>query len=243
LANTNLEYKRKEALLQEELVTKQQFDDISTRLTIAGHDLERAKTNYALTSEKLRKAVIYAPIKGVVSEKKVSAGDYVKVGSPLLTIVQMEPLKLIFNVAEKDIGALKLGQDVLFTVDAFANIEFKGKLVSIYPNLDERSRTLPVEAQVPNSDLRLKPGLFARVKLFTAQPKQAVLIPITAILYDGGATKVFLLQGDRAIERIVKTGDKYGEMLEVVEGLQVGEPLIVVGQNNLVPGVKVNAVP
>jgi membrane fusion protein (multidrug efflux system) len=243
LTNTTSEYQRKETLLKEDLVTKQQFDDVATRLTIAGHDLDRAKTAFSLAQEKLSKTIIRSPLKGVVKEKKASVGDFAKTGSPLLTIIQIDPLKLAFNVAEKDVGALKVGQDVTFTVDSFPGKEFKGKLVIIYPQVDERSRTLQVEARVANPDLQLKPGLFSRVILFTSRPKEAIVIPITAILYDGDKTKVFLLQGDQATERIVKIGEKYGEMLEVVEGLQTGEPLIVVGQNNLVQGVKVNVVP
>ncbi len=242
LTNTTIEYQRKETLFKEDLVTKQQFDDVATRLTLVGHDLDRAKTALALATEKLNKTVIRSPLKGVVKEKKASAGDFAKTGSPLLTIIQIDPLKLVFNVAEKDVGALKIGQDATFTVDSFPGKEFKGRLTVIYPQVDERSRTLLVEAQIPNPDLQLKPGLFCRVILYTSRPKEAVVIPITAILYDGDKTKVFLLQGDQAVERIVKAGDKYGEMLEIVEGLQIGEPLIVVGQNNLVQGVKVKVV-
>ncbi|RPI78977.1 MAG: efflux RND transporter periplasmic adaptor subunit [Desulfobacteraceae bacterium] len=242
LVNIREEYRRKETLFKEDLVTQQQFDDVSTRLAVAGQELDRAKTTLALANEKLGKTVIRSPLQGIVKEKKASAGDFVKAGSALLAIIRIDPLKLSFTVPEKELGALKIGQDVLFSVDAFPDKEFKGKLNVIFPYLDERSRTLQVEALVANSALQLKPGLFARVKLYTSAPREAVVIPITALLYDETRIKVFLLDQDRAREQLIKIGAKYGEMVEVLEGLQGGEPLIVVGQNNLVQGVKINGV-
>jgi membrane fusion protein (multidrug efflux system) len=242
LSNTKMEYERKTALFKEELVTKQQYDDVSTRLTIASRDIDRARSSLSLAREKLRKTAVCSPMVGMVKEKMVAAGDFARAGTPLMRIVQIDPLKLSFTVAEKDIGALKAGQDVIFTSDPFPGKEFTGRLTTIYPSLDERSRTLQVEAVVKNPSLQLKPGLFARVKLYTGAPKEAVLVPVTSILYEGSKVKVFLMEGDKAREQSLKIGGKYGEMMEVVEGLNGGEQLIVVGQNNLVDGVKVHAI-
>lgn len=242
LANTKLEYQRKEALLKEDLVTKQQFDDVSTRLTIATQDLDRAKAGLSLTRERLGKTIIRSPLTGVVRQKMVTAGDFVRASAPILAIIQNDPLKLNFSVSEKDIGALKPGQDVVFTVDSFPSRAFTGKLNILYPSLDERSRTLQVEALVPNADRLLRPGLFARVKVYIAAPRQAVVVPITAILYEGTRIRAFVLEGDKARERSLKVGDKYGEVLEVQDGVRAGEQLIVVGQNQLVDGTKVHVV-
>jgi len=242
LANIRIEYRRKETLLKEELVTRQQFDDVSTRLTIASRDLDRAKTVLSLTGERLGKTVIRSPLTGTVKEKIASAGDFARAGVPIMRIVQIDPLKLSFSIAEKDMGAMKEGQDVVFTVDPFPGKEFTGRLSVIYPGLDERSRTLQVEALVSNPSLALKSGLFTRVKVYTAAPRDSVVIPITSILYEGTRVKVFLMEANTARERIIGIGKKYGEMMEVTEGLKAGEQLIVVGQNNLLEGVKVHAV-
>lgn len=242
LANTKLEYQRKESLLKEDLVTKQQFDDVSTRLTIATQDLDRAKAGLSLARERLGKTIIRSPLTGVVRQKMATAGDFVRASAPILAVIQNDPLKLNFSVSEKDIGALKPGQDVVFTVDSFPSREFTGKLNILYPSLDERSRTLPVEALVPNADRFLRPGLFARVKVYIAAPRQAVVVPITAILYEGTRIRAFVLEGDKARERALKVGDKYGEVLEVLDGVRAGEQLIVVGQNQIVDGTKVHAV-
>ncbi|MRR36448.1 efflux RND transporter periplasmic adaptor subunit [bacterium] len=242
LANLRVEHARKEALLKEELVTKQQFDDISTRLSIAVQDLDRAKVALSLARQRLGKTAISSPIKGVVKEKKVAAGDFVRAGMPLLSIVGMDPLKLSFTVTEKDVGRLKTGQDVTFSVDTFPGREFYGKLTSIYPSLDERTRSLRAEALVENPGTELKPGFFAKVRVFTGASRQSVVIPLTSVLYEGTSIRVFLKDKDKAKARFLKLGNKYGDMVEVLDGLQGGESLIVVGQNNLTEGVKINVV-
>jgi membrane fusion protein (multidrug efflux system) len=242
LANVKIEYQRKEALLKDELVTKQQFDDVSTRLSVATQDLDKAAAALALTRERLGKTTIRSPLNGLVSQRMATGGDFVRASVPILSIIQNDPLKLSFAVTEKDLGKVKQGQKVVFTVDAFPGSEFEGSLSVLYPNLDERSRTLTVEALVPNGELTLKPGLFARVKVYTAAPKETVVVPITALLYEGARIRVFVLDGNKASERTVAVGGKYGDMMEITDGLKAGEMLIVVGQNQLTDGVKVNVV-
>ncbi|MBA4348604.1 MAG: hypothetical protein C0415_01250 [Thermodesulfovibrio sp.] len=239
LENTKLEYKRKEALYKEELVTKQQFDDVLTRLALADADVDRAKAALSLTREKLKKTRIYSPLSGVIKTKKVSAGDYVKNGTNLFIVIQNNPLKLNFTVTEKDVGKLKTGQDVIFKVDPLPDMEFTGKVRIIYPSLEEKTRTLQVEALVPNAQGLLKPGLFAHVILYTSAAKDTILVPVTSLLYESEKIKVFLVEGDRAKESFVKTGNKYGEMMEIVEGVKEGEQVVVAGQQNLFEKAKV----
>ncbi|KAF0159037.1 MAG: HlyD family secretion protein [Syntrophaceae bacterium] len=240
LANAKAEYKRKDALYQEELITKQQFDDISTRVALAEAELERAKATLAISRERFVRTKIYSPLVGSVKEKKVSVGDYVRNGTPLLQLIKINPLKLNFTVSEKDVAGLRIGQEVSFTVDAFPGKQFKGKVSLLYPNVEERTRTLQAEAMVPNANHMLKPGYFARIQIFTQAARDTVVVPITALLYDGPVIRVFVVNGNKAQERIIKTGNKYGEYMEIPEGLKEKEQVVVVGQNNLSEGVKVN---
>jgi membrane fusion protein (multidrug efflux system) len=240
LDNAKLEYQRKETLYKEELVTKQQFDDIAARLAVAQGDVERAKAGVDLAREKLAKTKIFAPMAGSILTKKATDGDYIRNGTLLVSIVRTDLLKLAFTISEKDVGALRTGQNVAFFVDTFPGREFKGQLKTIYPGLDERTRSLQVEAVVANSDRSLKPGFFARVTLYTGTPKETVVVPITALLYDNSTTKLFVVEGDRAKERKVRIGRKYGEFMEIVEGLKEKETVVTVGQNNLMEGVSVN---
>ena len=240
LANTKAEHGRKEALYREELVTRQQFDDVTTRLAVADAEVERSKAALAIAKERYAKTRILAPMAGWISEKKISQGEYVRNGTPLYTLVQIDPLKLLFTVSEKDIGKLKVGQDVQFRVDAYPDREFKGRVTILYPTIDERTRSLTVEARAANPERLLKPGLFARVTLYTAEARDTVVIPVTSMLYEGKSVKVFVVEGDRARERMVKVGNKYEDWMEVVEGLRGGETLVVVGQQNLAEGAKVH---
>ena len=240
LANAKAEYQRKESLYKEELVTKQQFDDISTRVTLAEADVSRAKATLDTSKERLFRTKIYSQLKGMVKEKKVSVGDYVRNGSPLFQLIKVDPLKINFTISERDIAGLKTGQEVVFTVDSFPGKNFKGKVNLLYPNVEERTRTLQAEAMVPNANHLLKPGSFTRATIYTGALREAVVAPLTALIYDNSTISVFVIEGNIAHARIVKTGGKYGEYVEIVEGLKEKEQVVVVGQNNLSEGVKVN---
>jgi membrane fusion protein (multidrug efflux system) len=240
LANAKAEYKRKDALYKEELITRQQFDDITTKLALAEAELDRAKATLASSKEKLARTKVYSPLNGAVKEKKISVGDYVRNGTPLLQLIKINPLKLNFTISEKDAASIKIGQEVAFRVDSYAAKQFKGRVSLLYPNVEERTRTLQAEALVPNANHLLKPGFFARTLIYTSKPREVVLVPITALLYDNAIIHIFVVEGDKARERVVKIGGKYGEFMEVVEGLTENEQVVVVGQNNLSEGVKVN---
>lgn len=240
LANVKAEFQRKESLFKEELVTRQQFDDISTRVILAEADLARAKAYLDTSRERLSRTKIYSPLQGMVKEKRVSAGDYLRTGSPLFQLIKVDPLKLLFTIGEKEIASLKTGQEVDFTVDSFPDKKFKGKVNLLYPNVEERTRTMQAEAIVPNADRLLKPGLFVRATIHTEAPREVVVAPLTALMYDNSTISLFVVEGNIAHARTVKTGGKYGEDVEIIEGLKDKEQVVVVGQNNLSEGVKVN---
>jgi RND family efflux transporter MFP subunit len=240
LENTKLEFKRKDALFKEELVTKQQYDDVVTRLSLTEAEVERAKASLAIARLKLSKTKITSPLACVVKEKRVSAGDFVKNGTSLLVIIQSNPIKLRFTVPEKDVGRLKMNQEVTLKVDGFPGSEFKGKVNIVFPNVEEKTRTLQVEALVPNNNGILKPGLFAKVILYTSGERDTIVVPVTALLYEAEKVKVFIIEGDRAKEREVKLGSKYGELMEIIDGVKEGEKIVAIGQQNLSEGSKVS---
>lgn len=240
LANIRAEFQRKESLFKEELITRQQFDDISTRVTLADADLARAKAFLDTSRERLARTKIYSSLNGMVKEKKVSAGDFVRTSMPLFQLIKVDPLKLNFTISENEIAVLKTGQEVFFTVDSFPDKTFKGKVNLLYPNVEERTRTLQAEAIVPNANHLLKPGSFVRAKIYTGAPRESVVAPLTALMYDNATISLFVVEGNVAHQRIVKTGNKYGEDIEITEGLKEKEQVVVVGQNNLSEGVKVN---
>ncbi|TAN43692.1 MAG: efflux RND transporter periplasmic adaptor subunit [Nitrospirae bacterium] len=240
LENTKVEFGRKRALFEEQLVPRQQMDDVATRLNIAEAEADRAKASLDMARHKLSKTKILSPIAGAVKEKRSSRGDFVRNGSPMLVLIQANPLKLYFSVSEKDVSKIKAGQDISLKVDALPDKEFAGKVASVFPSLDDRTRTLQIEAHIPNPSGMLKPGLFAKVTAFTGAPKETVVVPATALLYEGDSVTVYVVEGEQARARKVKTGAKHGDFVEIVEGVKEAEQVVVVGQQNLAEGIKVN---
>jgi HlyD family secretion protein len=257
---------RAKKLIDGQYISAQEWDSARTAYEVAVATHQKAKENYALVTEgprkeeiaaaraqldqskaalslarqKLGKTQVSSPLAGVVRLKRVSKGEFVKNGSPLFTIIQSNPLKLRFTLSEKDVGKVKPLQEVSLRVDAFPDKEFKGKVTTIFPSLEEKTRTLMVEALVPNPEESLKAGLFTKVILYTGPARETVLIPITALLYEEAKIKVFVEEGGRAKERPVAVGGKYGELMEIAEGLKEGDKVVVAGQQNLSEGVKVH---
>ena len=155
-------------------------------------------------------------------------------------IIQPNPIKLRFTVPEKEVGRLKTNQEVMLKVDGFPGREFKGKVNIVFPNVEEKTRTLQIEALVSNNNGVLKPGLFAKVILYTEGERETIVVPVTALLYEAEKVRVFIIEGDRAKERQVKLGNKYGELMEIVEGVTANEKVVTIGQQNLSEGAKVN---
>lgn len=239
-ANVKIEFSRKDALYKEELVTKQQYDDVTTRLTLAESDVEKARAALSIAKQKLAKTKIYAPLSSRVKEKMVSEGDFVKNGTRLFTLIQPNPLKLRFSVSERDVGKMKVGQDVSVKVDTFPDREFTGKVSIVFPSLEEKTRTLAIEALVPDKENILKPGLFARVILYTGGMKDTVVIPNTALIYEGDRIMAYVVEEGKAKEKLVKLGNKYGDEIEITEGIKVGEKVVIAGQQGLSDGAKVS---
>ncbi|MFQ3574327.1 MAG: efflux RND transporter periplasmic adaptor subunit [Thermodesulfovibrionales bacterium] len=240
LNNTRIEYERKKALYKEELITKQQFDDVTMRFELAESEVERAKASLSLLKQKLSKTKIHSPLNGYVKSRKVTAGDFVRVGTAMFNIIQTNPIKLSFNINERDIAKVKPNQDVTFTIDSIPNKEFKATVFTVYPLLDEKMRTLMIEARTANEEGILKPGLFAKVKIFTDKERDVVLIPATSIIYEADTMKAYIVEGNVARVRQLKIGGKYGEFMEVIDGIKEAEMVVVVGHQNLSEGVKVN---
>ncbi|MBV6343433.1 efflux RND transporter periplasmic adaptor subunit [Candidatus Magnetobacterium casense] len=244
LTNLRGEFQRKSDLYKDQLVTKQQFDDISTRLAIAQAEVGRAKAAMELSRQRLDKTTIYSPLGGAVEVKKASAGDYVRNGTPLVTIIQTDPVKLNFTVPEKAARMLHKGQEVTFSVDALPQGQFIGKVSVIYPVVDKKTRTLEVEALVSNADGALRPGYFAHVTLYTGQPREVIAVPATALLYEGDSVKLYVVDGDKAGQVLVKVGQSFadensGELTEITQGITAGQSVVVVGQQGLFDGARV----
>jgi RND family efflux transporter MFP subunit len=201
--------------------------------------VEQRAAELQLARKQLQDTVIVAPIDGTVSARHVTQGEYIKAETRIVTLVKSNPLRLQAVVPEVAVASVRVKLPVTLIVDAYPGRTFKGEISRVSPSLDEKARTLTVEATIENTDGTLKPGLFATVQLRIAKQSPAVMVPSRALLAFAGLTKLFVIQDGRVVERIVKTGLKDGDFIEILEGAKVGERVAVESLGRLSNGVPV----
>ena len=203
--------------------------------------IEEKRAALALAKKQLTDTAIVSPINGVVKEKLASRGEYLQPGSSIVTIVQINPLRLKLEVPETFASSIGRGQMVTLKVDSFADREFKGVIKRINPSVDEKNRSLIAEAEVMNESALLRPGMFARAQIISDSKGVALMVPEKAIVSLAGVTKVFILEGDHAAERIVKLGARDGSLVEIIEGVKLGDRVITSDTERLHDGAQVSA--
>jgi membrane fusion protein (multidrug efflux system) len=247
LADTEREKKRVIALYESGSATEQSRDKAVTAAELAAASLELARANLELAKLNLRESTIVSPIEGIVTAKHIDEGNMVRVGDKIVTIADMETVKIIVAVAERYGAEISAGMPAIIRVDTFADKQFDAKVYSIHPALDAQTHTLQVEIHLKNDELLLKPGMFARVTLVTNQKTDAVVIPRDVILggkIDNHYVYVVEEASDEKIarKRFVDIGIKQADRYEITEGLKAGETLVVNGMNFLIDGTGVEIV-
>src|SRR5499427_1745988 len=247
------EFGRIDKLLAERVVSQSEYDQRKTAVEAARQQYESAKNaaeqqyqalqasraRVTLARKALADTIVRAPFAGLVAQRMVSTGDYVTRGMKVAEIVRITPLRIELTVPEQFVASVGVGQPVSFSVDAFPGRLFEGKVRYVSPALRAEQRALTVEAVVPNSDAQLKPGMFATAQIQQNKKESAVLVPASAVRVISGTGRVFVVNGDRAEERVVATGQKVDPLVEIVTGLKAGERVATENVNQLVDGVKV----
>jgi len=198
--------------------------------------VDQQKAALALAKKALADTVVRSPISGAVKEKHASRGSYLMVNGKIVTLVKINPLRLRADIPESSVAAVRTGQTINVTVDAFPNRPFTGRVVRIGPSLDEKTRALTVEAEVANSGNLLRPGMFAKSRLITSANAPAVMVPQRAVVTVAGLSKVFVIESGKAVERVVKTGATDGDLIEIVEGVKDGEAVATSNLDKLQTG-------
>jgi RND family efflux transporter MFP subunit len=201
--------------------------------------LSQRRSELALAVQQLAATNIYAPLGGIVQEKKASVGEYLAAGTAVVDIVQMDPLRLQAEVPERDAPNVRSGQNVRVTVDGDDNA-YLGQIKRLSPTIKEQNRMLVVEADVRNNG-RLRPGSFARAEIVTNDSSMAVTVPTKAVVIFAGIEKVIIVQNGKALEKPITTGRRINEWTEVLAGVKVGESVIV-DPGNLQSGQPVEVV-
>jgi RND family efflux transporter MFP subunit len=206
------------------------FEEVRNRQAV----LEQRRTELELAQQALDDSSLTAPFDGMVRERQATVGQYLAAGSPVVTIVRMHPLRLRLALPEREATLIRAGLEVQVTVEGDPRT-YSGRVARVSPAIDEASRTLMIEAEVPNSNGELRPGSYANASVITASRDKAVLVPTAALVTFAGVNKVLVVQDGRAAEKPVQTGRREGDRIEILEGLAAGVPVIV-DPGNLVQG-------
>jgi len=247
------EFERARMLHQQQLLSQAEFDQRSAQTEAAErqHDVARntaaqqyqsllaARARVTLAQKALADTTVRAPFAGVVGERFVSVGDYVTRGTKVATVMRVDPLRVELTVPEQFVSAVATGREVTFEVDAYPGETFAGQVRFVSPSVTAATRALTLEAIVPNSANRLKPGFFATAQIEQAAMLPGLLVPATAVRTISGTARVFVLAGDRVEERVVMVGQAVGEHLEITSGIKAGERVVASGVERVVDGVRV----
>jgi multidrug efflux pump subunit AcrA (membrane-fusion protein) len=254
LDSAEANWKRMKTLLEGTFVSAQDYESAETRYKTARavyqSTLEEAKASLAnarmkeaqlrVAREKLKHTAVEAPLAGSVNRRLTSLGEYVKVGTPLFSIVQDHPLKLRGMIPERFAPRIEIGQKIEVRIDAFPGRTFQGQLTRISPAAEVVSRSCLVEGRIENAERLLKSGFFARGSIFTHFDPSALTVPQQALVTFAGITKVFVVENDVVRERVVEAVSAVGNQeVEIQSGLKPGELIAVSGLTRLTDGAPV----
>lgn len=227
--------KRADELQKTSSISLQELDE-------AQASVDQAAASIDLLQAEFDDTVVKAGMDGVLTEHMISVGQVVPEGQELMTLVKLDPLEISFEVPERFLSAIKTGLKVNIRSDAYGDELFEGELVYLAPRLRTSTRTLPVKAVVPNSNGKLRPGMFGNVELVLNELADAMFVPESAVMQQGTNTQVIVRnQGFRAEFRDVKVGVRQGGRMQIVEGLSPDDLVVAEGTIKVFyPGMLLN---
>lgn len=220
-------------------IAESRYQDSLEEIRNRQGQLAQRRADLEMARQQLTYAVLTAPVDGAIVERNVSAGQYIAAGAPVAAIVTIHPLRLRLAVPERAAAKVRAGQSVRIRVDQQDDRHF-GVVARLSPAIEEATRTLLIEAEVPNADGKLRPGAFVHAEILTETDQSAVFIPPSALITFAGLERVMTIADGKTVERPVKTGIREDTRIEIVEGLDAGEAVIL-RPGNLAAGQAVTA--
>jgi HlyD family secretion protein len=264
------EFARNEALYRRHVISQKALDSIKMQLQVAEaqykkaeeylemakrgstrEDIEvtraqvvQAEVAMKMAEQNLEDSVIVAPFPAVVVQRFKNEGEYITStpDTPIIYIADIRKVKVEVGIPEDKIQDLCLGQSAEIRVDGYPDEVFQGQVSLIRPLIDSQTRTFTVKLEVPNLDYRLKPGMYARVKITLMEKNGVPIISRDAILKKDGVSYVMLVNNSKTREQTITTGLAQGDRVEVLEGVSLGDLVIVSGHQGLKSGVPVKII-
>lgn len=232
IENQKVEFNRTSQLYAVGGASKAEYDNSKMQLDILSTQYHQLVQNTQLI----------APVSGVVTARNYDNGDMYS-GQPILTIEQLNPVKLIINVSEIYYKDMVTGMPIEIELDAYPGEVFGGKVSIVYPTIDQATHTFPVEVTVPNQNQKVRPGMFARATI-NFNEIERVMIPDMALVKQVGAGDryVYTYKDGKVSYDRVELGKHIGDRYEVIEGVEPGAQVVVAGMSRLANGKEVKVV-
>jgi membrane fusion protein, multidrug efflux system len=223
--------KRDKELLEKRAVSQSDYDSAEASYRQA----QAAVDQYGAV---IARKTIRAPFDGVAGIRQVNLGQYLKEGDPVVPLQAFDPIYVNFSLPQQELAKLEVGMKVEVKLDAFWNQIFTGKITAINSMVDQATRNVQVQATLPNSDYKLRPGMFTKVSVLMNESKSVVAIPATAIHYAPYGNSIFIVsemkdQQGKAYkgvrEQFIQVGQTRGDLIAVDKGLNAGEEIVTSG--------------
>jgi membrane fusion protein (multidrug efflux system) len=226
-------FDRVSAVVDQGAGAPQDLDDATAALKVAEANLDLARA-------RLGKTQVTAPFAGTVGIRRVSPGAFVRAGTPLTDLTQLDKLRLTFSAPERLLGRLVVGAPVRVETTAHPGEVLDGTIAIIEPQLDEQTRSARVVARVDNVGRRLSPGMSATVTLVLSERPEALTVPSQAVFVTGGQSFVYVVKPDSTVARAaIQLGTRLADVVEVTGGLESGQQVVSAGHQKLYDGARV----
>lgn len=241
-----INYERQQRLFKENITSQKNLASSEADYKIATANLNASEKNLhtlGFTEEDVKKLAttheinptIYlsTPISGRVVKREAIIGAMVDQSNDLFTIMDLSTLWIDADIYEKDLSLIKVGEKVEVTVPAYSEKIFSGKVVFICDIFNKETRTVCVRTEVANKNSLLKVGMFANVEISTGRERNALVVPIDAVLDSGGEKLVLVKEGNSFYQKVVRVGTRFDNLIEILSGLKEGDEVVVKGNSQI----------
>lgn len=237
-----INYDRIKALLKKNVTSQAEFDTTSAKLQEAEATLEG-------TQAKIKQKTITAPFAGRIGIRQVNIGQYLSAGTTMVTLQALDPLYVQFSLPEQYLSKLYINEPINISINNSKNASLvSGIITAINSKVDQTTRTILVQATIPNKNLQLYPGMFALVKIWLRAQNNVITLPQTAISYSLHGDSVYIIKADKgskkhpvlhAFREYVKVGERRGDEVAILDGIKPGDVVATSGQLKLQNGTHV----
>jgi HlyD family secretion protein len=243
-SETSLE--RAKNLYSRQLLPRQSLDDAEATNQASAAQLDLARAQFAQAGARMNElkitlanTQIVSPVNGFVGKRYLDAGGFASTSAPVVSVVDIGFVRLVANIVERDLRRVKAGIPARVEVDAFPGESFDGRIARVAPVLDPATRTAELEVEVPNPGYRLRPGMYARVRLEVATRPNALVVPRNAVVDVEGKRGVFMPAGETAKFVAIETGIQDDRSVEVLTGVGEGDAVVTTGAAALRDGDRI----